>query len=131
MNNDDQDMSICVASCFAMTASRSTVPYYTLDTPRSVTLAYNSDRAFPRPFVYADVSVPSAPASVSSYTLEVKRLGVDLPFTNGETVLTFAGTSTPANTYRLAGQIDMSSYATGMDSVTVVVTAHYANGESD
>jgi len=131
MNNDDQDMSLCVASCFAMTASRSTVPYYTLDTPRSVTLAYNSDRAFPRPFVYADVSVPSAPAAVSSYTLEVKRLGVSLPFTNGETVLTFASPSSPTTIYRLAGQIDMSSYATGIDTVSVIVTAHYANGESD
>ncbi len=131
MNNDDQDMSLCVASCFAMTASRSTVPYYTLDTPRSVTLVYNSDRAFPRPFIYADVSVPSAPAAVSSYTLEVKRLGVNLPFVNGETKLTFAGTSSPGTTYRLAGQIDMSSYGTMIDTVTLVVTAHYANDESD
>jgi len=131
MNNDDQDMSLCVASCFAMTATRSTVPYYTLDTPRSVTLAYNGDRAFPRPFIYADVSVPSAPSSVQSYTLEVKRLGVDLPFINGETKLTFQGTGTPAASYRLAGQVDMSSYPSGIDSVTVLVTALYANGQSD
>ena len=131
MNNDDQDMGLCVGSCFAMTASRSTVPYYTLDTPRSITLVYNSDRAFPRPFVYADVAIPSAPAAVSSYTLEVKRLGVNLPFVNGETKLTFAGTSTPDTTYRLAGQIDMSSYGTMIDTVTLVATAHYANGESD
>ncbi|MES2359022.1 MAG: RHS repeat-associated core domain-containing protein [Gemmatimonadota bacterium] len=131
MNNDDQDMSLCAASCFAMTASRSTVPYYTLNTPRSVTLAYNGDRAFPRPFIYADVSVPSAPANIQNYTLEVKRLGAHLLFTNGDSVLTFAGTSSPATTYRLAGQLDMSSYGTGIDSVTLVVTAHYANGMSD
>ena len=131
MNNDDQDMSLCAASCFAMTASRSTVPYYTLDTPRSVTLIYNGDRAFPRPFIYADVSVTSAPASIQNYTLEVKRDGVNLPFTNGETKLTFAGTSSPTTTYRLAGQIDMSSYQTSVDSVTVLVTAIYTNGQSD
>ncbi len=131
MNNDDQDMSLCAASCFAMTAARSTVPYYTLDAPRNVTLVYNGDRAFPRPFIYADVSDSTAPSSISSYTLEVKRLGVDLPFVNGETKLTFQGTSSPATTYRLAGQIDMSSYATNVDSVTLVVTAYYTNGESD
>jgi YD repeat-containing protein len=131
MNNDDQDMNLCAASCFAMTASRSTVPYYTLDTPRSVTLMYNGDRVFPRPFVYADVSVQSAPSSIASYTLQVKRNGAFLPFVNGDTVLKFAGTTTPATTYRLAGQVDMSSYSTGIDSVTLVVTAHYTGGASD
>jgi RHS repeat-associated protein len=131
MNNDDQDVGLCAASCFAMTASRSTVPYYTLDTPRSVTLTYNGDRAFPRPFIYVDVSDSTAPTSIQSYTLEVLRNGTHLPFVNGETTLTFAGTTSPAVSYRLAGQIDMSSYNTGIDSVTVLVTAHYTNGESD
>jgi len=131
MNNDDQDVSLCVASCFAMTASRSTVPYYTLDTPRSVTLVYNGDRAFPRPFIYADVAVSNAPAAVQSYTLEVWRLGARLLFTNGDSILTFTGTSSPATWHRLAGQVDMSSYPTDADSVTLKVTAHYANDEAD
>lgn len=132
MNNDDQDMSLCVASCFAMTASRSTVPYYTLDTPRSITLLYNGDRAFPRPFVYADVSAATAPGgAVAHYTMEVQRLGVDLPYTNGETNLIFQGTTSPATTYRLAGQIDMSSYGTDVDTVTVIVTAYYADHSHD
>jgi RHS repeat-associated protein len=132
MNNDDQDMSLCVASCFAMTASRSTVPYYTLDTPRNVTLVYNGDRAFPRPFVYADVVDSTAPGgAVQNYTLEVRRNGVDLPFTNGETKLTFAGTTSPAATFRLAAQLDMSSEYSRIDSATVLVTALYANGQSD
>jgi RHS repeat-associated protein len=130
MNNDDQDLGLCAAACFAMTASRGTVPYYTLDAPRSVTLAYNGDRAFPRPFIYVDVSAQSAPSAIQSYTLEVRRNGVDLPFTNSETALTFQGTTSPSTVRRLAGQIDMSGYATGIDSVTAVVTAHYTDGET-
>ncbi|MGI8403173.1 MAG: RHS repeat-associated core domain-containing protein [Thermomicrobiales bacterium] len=124
-------MSVCAASCFAATASHSTVPYYTLDAPRSVALMYHGDRAFPRPFVYADVSIPFAPTSVQEYWLEVRRNGVDIPFVNGDNKLIFAGTSTPAVTYRLAGQMDMSSDPTGVDSVTVLVTAVYANSTSD
>jgi RHS repeat-associated protein len=131
MNNDDQDMSLCAASCFAMTASRSTVPYYTLDTPRSVTLAYNGDRAFPRPFVYADVSVTSPPAPLQAYHLEVWRNGARLHFTNTDSILVFQPPATPGTTYRLAGQIDMSSYATGAYPVQVIVTALYSNGGSD
>lgn len=131
MNNTDQNAALCAVSCFAVTAARSTVPYYSLNQPRSVTLAYTSDRAFPRPFVYADVSVASAPDAITEYRLEVQRNGVDLPFTNGETVLHFQGPTTPATTYRLAGQLDLSSDSTGMVPVTVLVTAVYANGTTD
>lgn len=128
MNQDDQDMGLCAASCFAVTASRSTAPFFTMDTPRSVTLSYNGDRAFPRPFIYADVSVTNAPAAVQSYTLEVRRNGIDIPFTNGENKLTFQGTGSPATAVRLAGQLDMSSDSTDEYPVTLVVTANYADG---
>jgi hypothetical protein len=131
MNNDDQDMSLCVASCFAMTTTRSTVPYYTLDTPRSVTLAYNSDRAFPRPFIYADVQVTSPPAAVETYKMEVWHNGARFHFTNTDSTLSFQAPADPATLYRLAGQIDMSSYSTGVYPVQVLVTALYANGTSD
>jgi len=129
MNNDDQDGGLCAAACFALETARSTVPYYTLDTPRSVTLSYNSDRFLPKPFVYADVTVTTPPATVTGYTLEVERNGVALPFTNGESVLHFQGTGTLP--YRLAGQLDLSTYGTGMYPATVVVTALYANNTSD
>ena len=56
MNNPDlQSPSICEAACFAGTYSFSTVPYYSLDQPRSVTLNYNSDLASPRPILLVDV----------------------------------------------------------------------------
>lgn len=131
MNNDDQDLSVCAAACFAVTAAHGTAPYYTLGAPRSLTLAYNSDRAVPQPFVYGDVTVSSPPATVTGYLLEVKYHAVDLPFTNHETVLHFQGTSSPTTPYRLAGQLDLSSYATGAYPVQVVVTAQYANGATD
>lgn len=128
MTNDNQNVSLCAASCFSMTTARRTVPYFTLDAARSVTLVYNGDRAFPRPFVYADVWIPVPPAPVQNFTLEVQRNGVDLPFVNGETKLTFQGTTQKV---RLAGQIDLSSYTTGSYPVSIVVTAVYDGHAND
>lgn len=129
MNNDDQDLSLCANACFAVTASRSTVPYYSLDAARSVTLAYNSDRAFPRPFVYADVKMLSAPPTgTTTYRLEVKRAGADLRFTNQDSVLIFQNSGSGG---RLAGQLDFTSDTTGLYPVSIVVTAIYSDGTSD
>lgn len=133
MNNDDQDMSACAASCFAVTAAHSTAPYYTMGTGRSLTLAYNSDRVLPQPIIYADLTLPSVPASLTGYLLQVMYHGVALPFmhTGGETTLHFQSDWYPQGTLRLAGQVDFTSYATGMYPVQVIVTAQYANGTSD
>ncbi|HWG52762.1 MAG TPA: hypothetical protein VN677_05630, partial [Gemmatimonadaceae bacterium] len=42
-NNDNQNMALCAAACFAATYHQGTVPYFSMDTPRSVTLAYHGD----------------------------------------------------------------------------------------
>src|SRR5215210_4609306 len=41
-NGDLISPSLCAAACFAATYSFSTVPYFSLDQPRNVTLVYNS-----------------------------------------------------------------------------------------
>lgn len=122
-HNYDQNTALCANSCFAGTAAVSTVPYYTFDTPRSVTLVYNSDHLSPRPFVYTDVTFQGPGSPPTQYWFQVKdTTGAALPFINGETTLHFTGTS---GTVRLAGQLALPSVQTSLDSVTYVVTAEY------
>ncbi len=62
-NNDAQNMKLCAYSCFANIYSRSTVPYFSLDQPRSVTLVNNHLRVFARPYLLFNISeVAGAPA---------------------------------------------------------------------
>ncbi len=128
MNEDNQDMSACAASCFTAQYSISTVPFYTFGTARTTSLVYNGDRALPRPFIYADVSPNTGAGTAQQFWLEVRKGGVDLPFTNGDTKLVFTGSATPV---RLAGQVDMTSYSTDVYLVDVVVTAVYNGGGSE
>ncbi len=128
MNSDNQDMNACAASCFAAQYTLSTAPFYTLNTPRTTSLVYNSDRVSPRPFIYADVSPNTQAGPVQQYLLQVRKNGVNLPFTNGDDTLFFAGSSVPI---RLTGQVDMSSYDTDLYPVDVMVTAVYGGGGSE
>lgn len=128
MNNDNQQVGACAASCFTAQYTLTTIPFYTVGAPRTANLVYNGDRAFPRPFVYADVSPNTSAGPVQQYSLEVRRNGADMQFTNGETKLYFAGSTVPV---RLGGQIDMSTYSTDVYPVDVVVTALYQGGGSE
>lgn len=128
MNNDDQDMQLCAAACFAATYAQSTAPYYSLGQPRSVTLVYHGDRVAVRPFIEADVSLgPGAPA-IQQFWLQAKvKWGTDwspVTFLNGEQVLHFAGDGTQQ--VRLAGQFDASANPTRMYPLEIIVTAQYA-----
>lgn len=126
-NNDSQLANRCEYSCFAAVTSQSTVPYYSLDKSRSITLSYRSDRTAPRPFVYADVSLASGHPSVQQEWLQAQvNWGAGwttATFVNGEDTLHFSPIDT--QTARLAGQIDASSYATGMYPMKVIVTIQY------
>ena len=64
-NNDFQSTALCRESCFAATYAFSTVPFFTLDEPRSVTLSYNGDRAFPRPFFFVTVAPDYGAADIA------------------------------------------------------------------
>lgn len=123
-NFADQDYGACASSCFAMVYAQGTVPYFSLDAPRSATLAYNSDRVNPHPFVHINVSPdPGYGSTPTQYQLQIKVNGTLVTFVNGETTLHF---SYPGSSkVRLGGQFDATSYATGVDSLDIIVSALY------
>jgi RHS repeat-associated protein len=125
-NFDNQDYSRCAASCFAAMHAQSTVPYFSLDTPRSVTLVYNSDRVKPRPFVHVNVSPDLGYGRTpTEYQLRAKINDVRVTFVNNDSVLRFAYiTSAPL---RIGGQLDRSGDTTGVYKLEIDVTAVYAS----
>jgi YD repeat-containing protein len=127
MNNPDlPSPSLCEVSCFAASTTFSTVPYFSLDQPRNVTLVYNGDQAVPRPFIYADVH-GAANVAVTRYTMRATLNGTAVTFLNGQTLLTFTGSDVIAPV-RLGGQFDGRSFVTNVYPLTVTVQATYANG---
>lgn len=125
-NNDNQQVALCANACFAVTQAVATPPYFSLGTPRSVSLVYHGDRMAVRPFVFADVTPATGTNAPDTLTLQVKNeLGNLVTFTNGETQLRF--TNPALGTVRLGGQFDASSYTTGAYAFKVVTTAHYPN----
>lgn len=123
--NDNQDLSRCAASCFAVTEAIASVPYFSLGQPHAVRLVYNSDRAAPRPFVFLDVAAPSGANAPDTLTLQLQdSAGAFYPFVNGDTTLRFL--ANPAGqTVRLPAQIDARTKATGYYRVNAIVTAVY------
>lgn len=121
----DRQLSLCALGCFSAATSVSTVPFYTLDTPRSVLLLYNEDRVHPRPIVTADVAPVLSGAAPTQYQLEATLNGAAITFANGDTKTYFTGSSSAV---RLANQFDASGYATGVYTLAVTVTAIYTGG---
>ncbi len=125
---DLQDYARCAVACFAATYAQSTVPYFSLDTPRNVTLVYNGDRVDPKPFVHVDVT-PGGTTLPQHFQLRLRKSnGTYVTFLNGESTLRF---SAAVGTWRLGGQFDPASNGMGADSVhsvTVVVGAQYSGG---
>ncbi|HEV8399462.1 MAG TPA: hypothetical protein VGQ18_06420 [Gemmatimonadales bacterium] len=119
-----QNVARCAANCFAATYTQSTVPYFSVDVPRSVTLAYAGDRADPRPFVHVNVRPDSTYGQwPSRYYLQVKVSGTFVTFLNGEQTLQF---SYPGNVWaRLGGEFDASGYATNVYPMDIIVSAYY------
>lgn len=126
---DAEDASRCANACFVATYAQSTVPYYSLGAPRSVTLVYNSGRIVPRPFLYADVHLGTgAYTTAQQYILEARIDGANVSFANGDTKLHFAvDQGNPQKTVRLAGQLDLGTKATGAYPIDVIVTAQYSD----
>lgn len=124
-NAENQNPGLCASNCFAVTQAVSSVPYFSEGQPRNVTLAYNSDRAAPRPFVYADVTPPEGANAPDTLTLQLRTAaGSPVTFLNGETRLRFQGAGVPV---RLGGAFDASGYATGVYRFQLVVGAKYSN----
>jgi len=126
-NYAKQDYSLCASSCFATIYAQTTVPYFSLDTPRSATLVYNSDRVNPRPFVHVEVT-PDTGYTPTEYRLQVKVNGAFVTFVNGDQTLRFAY---PGRTkVRLGGQFDASGYTTGVYPLDILVSAYDAGSQS-
>jgi hypothetical protein len=116
-NNDNQR---CADACAGLVLTHSTVPYFTLDTPRNVTLVYNRERVPALPLVQLDVEKPaeSGACTPTEIKLEVEEVGSGaLTFANGETTLRF----TPQTTTRIGGRLE-SGPATGMHDIEIIVT---------
>ncbi|MGH7613079.1 MAG: RHS repeat domain-containing protein [Gemmatimonadales bacterium] len=122
-NFDAQHYGRCAESCFGAVHAQSTVPYFSLDAPRSVTLVYNGDRVDPKPFVHVNVSPDLGYGQTpSEYRLQVKVNGAFVTFANGEQLLRFAY---PGNfPARIGGQWT-STLATGGYPMEIHVTGLY------
>ncbi len=124
-NQEDQDVGLCAQACFANALTVSTVPYISSDTPRRVTLAYNSDGHAVRPIIRADVTMAAGAQAVQEFQLQAQVNGSFATFTNGETILHFSavpvnGTTMP---FRLAGVFDASTLTSGAYGLKLIVTA--------
>ncbi|NUP57088.1 MAG: RHS repeat-associated core domain-containing protein [Gemmatimonadaceae bacterium] len=131
-NNSNQDVGLCEASCFTPIYSQGTVPYYSLGAARNITLVYHGDRAAPAAMLYTNASIATT-KTVSEYQLQATRTtGTTTPaikFSNGDSVLRFAGTN--AGQVRLGGRFDPdanSMTGTAMNPISVLLTAKFSDG---
>ena len=126
--SDNQNLALCANDCFVPVYAQGTVPYFSLGAPRNLSLVYHGERVALRPFVYADVTSPFADDPVTQYTLRVLRGGSHVSFTNGDTALTFQGSSQPV---RLAGQLDLQSDTTAVSDIQIIVKAQFASRQEE
>jgi RHS repeat-associated protein len=133
-NFDKQDYGRCAFACFAAVYAQSTVPYFSLDASRGVTLVYNGDRVAPRPFVHVNVTPDLSTGTPTEYRLQLRVAPdnvnfVNVTFLNGEQVLRFAY---PGNiNVRLGGQFDAGANnvgSTGVYPLEILVSALHTGG---
>ncbi|HEX7072384.1 MAG TPA: hypothetical protein VF190_16345, partial [Rhodothermales bacterium] len=122
-----QDLAKCVASCFDMVFTHSTPAYFSLSTPRSFTLVYNSRTVRPTPVIFLDLTNQPGPPYPTSYSVQARKTGgANLTLLNGtQTVYYTPGTT---QTARIAVAFDAitNAMATGFHDVDVTVTAQYS-----
>lgn len=126
-NFDKQDYSRCASTCFAATYAQSTVPYFSMDVPRNVALAYNGDRMSPRAFVHVNVRPdPYYAGTPTQYQLQVKVNSALVTFVNQEQTLHFAYPGDTV-TVRLAAEFYDSTLATGVYPMDILVSVLYGS----
>jgi RHS repeat-associated protein len=114
---------ICEMNCFAATASFTTVPYFSLDQPRSVTIVYNGDQAFPRPYIYADVNANDGTGvGVRFFEMSATLNGSPVTFITGSTTFRQSGSLSPT---RITAEMDGSALSTNVYPLVVTVKATY------
>lgn len=131
-NYASQDYGRCAQACFAMIYAHSTVPYFSMDTPRNVTLVYNQDRVDTKPFIHVNVAHGGGTPRPIKYMLKVKKAsGGLIKFLNGDSVLAFD--SIPG-TFRIGGQLNAATNsigATGLYGIDIRVVAQFSASASD
>jgi RHS repeat-associated protein len=125
-NNDYFSPTVCAMACFSTRYTYSTVPFFVLDQPMGIMLVYDSEREFPRPFVFVDVHPDSSGIAVVRYALTATVNDTSVTFVNGDGTLYFSGAS---DTRRLTGQF-ATSLRTGVYPMTLRVVATYADSNT-
>ncbi|HEU4885344.1 MAG TPA: polymorphic toxin type 47 domain-containing protein, partial [Longimicrobium sp.] len=91
----------------------------TYDRAWAPTLVYNSQHAYPRPVLYADVTLPEGAAVPNSVQVVATVGGVAFP-------ATYPGSEfTPGVARRVAVQLDASAWPTGVRPYVIQATAQY------
>ncbi len=73
MNHNARNMSLCAYQCFAAVHTVSTVPYFSLDEPRNVTLVNNSDWGDIRPILHFEIKhMAGADPNITDYVLRIE-----------------------------------------------------------
>jgi YD repeat-containing protein len=122
------DPVVCAQGCSAGAYQQGTVPYYSLDVARNVTLIYTSELAVPRPILFADVHIdPSSVKTLVEYDLQATFNGAAITFLNGDTKLRFSAPSPQTTEVRLAAQFDSRSNPAQVDSLTLTITAVWSD----
>jgi YD repeat-containing protein len=107
----------CIAECFDATISYTTPAYFSMDTPRAVTIIYRGSQAKPMGFVQIDATDTTAPAPDEMSLLLKRPDGSFVTFTTGSTEIFY---SSGSGASRLAAQFDATTLATGAYNYTVV-----------
>ena len=123
-NGENRSMALCAAGCFDATGAYTTPAYFSMDTPRSLTLLYRSSQALPWATVQVDATDPSDdPATALSIRLR-RPDGTWVSFRDGTSEVFFDRVSGAS---RLAAQFDATALATGAHNYTLVVRSHWSN----
>jgi RHS repeat-associated protein len=119
------------ASAFDGVAAHATPAYWSVGTPRSLTLGYNASMARPIPVVAINVTASARPFP-TTYGLQVQVVGgPTLTLLNGSQTVYFSAES---GTRRIMAAIDAKATGNGLTTgwydVNLIVTANFTGGTS-
>ena len=117
------NVSACALACFDLVYAHSTPAYYSFDTPRNVTLVYNSRTAYPRPFVIVDAQAASTGVLPEKLSISLKVNGVPVQPLDGSAPIYYWYNDASRPVARLEFQFDGGTLSTGRYPVQAEVRA--------
>ncbi|HET9385247.1 MAG TPA: hypothetical protein VFO67_08880, partial [Gemmatimonadales bacterium] len=128
-NGHNWRSDLCTNECFHSSIQYSTPAYWTLDTPRSVTLRYSSGTTLGLHTVQVharDLDLPGNSEPASKVSVRLQRPDNSwVTFTNNSTEIFFQGGWTDGAFRRLAVQFSDTSLATGAYNYTLVIRGYW------